>query len=298
MFGFIKNALKRIYSAISSQLATLFALHEIDTATLEKLERILWEADTGTETTKKLITELREEMARGVIKTGSDLRTSLQKKLSHLVTNPAYILSPKQRIFLLVGVNGSGKTTAASKLAHLFITQKKRVLFAAADTFRAAAPEQLGVWASRTGATIYQGLQGQDPAAVVFQACEKFKKEEFDILIIDTAGRLQTKTHLMKELEKIGTVIKRHLPDEPITTLLTVDAMLGQNSLDQALLFNESTDLNGIILTKLDGTGKGGIVFAISARIQVPVAFITFGEQLDDIKAFNAEEFVSDLLTH
>lgn len=298
MFSFIKNVLKRIYSAMSSQLVSLFALHKVDKEALEKLEHILWQADTGVDTTKKLIKELYDEMARGTLKTGSDLQISLQTKLTTLVSNPSYKHTNEQKVFLLVGINGSGKTTAAGKLAHLFVAQKKRVLLAAADTFRAAAPEQLTIWASRIGAAIQQGTPGQDPASVVFQACEKFKKENFDVLIIDTAGRLQTKTHLMKELEKIRTIIGRHLPHEHITTLLTIDAMLGQNSLDQAVLFNESTHLNGLILTKLDGTGKGGIVFAISAHIQVPVAFITFGEQLENIKAFNANEFVSDLLSY
>ncbi len=254
MFGFIKKALKRIYDAISSQLASLFALHTIDEQTLDKLERILIEADAGVELTRPLIASLKDEMAHGKIKTGTDLRNSLQEKLLAILTKKPYEHS-NARIFILVGINGSGKTTAVGKLANAFTQKGKKVLLVAADTFRAAARPQLEEWAKRTGAAIQCGTEGQDPASVVFQACERFKKEEFDVLIVDTAGRLQTKTNLMKELEKIGNILKRHLPDESIATLLTVDSMLGQNSLDQAKLFNESTKLSGIILTKLDGTG-------------------------------------------
>ncbi|HBL98373.1 TPA: signal recognition particle-docking protein FtsY [Candidatus Dependentiae bacterium] len=296
MFGFIKRTLKRIYSAITSQLASLFALHNVDESTLEKLERILIEADAGIEVTRPLITTLKDEMARGVLKDGAALRTSLHDKLLALLTKKTFD-QHNARVFILVGINGSGKTTAAGKLAHNFAAQGKRVLLAAADTFRAAAGPQLEEWAKRTGASIQPGTEGQDPASVVFQACARFKQENFDILIVDTAGRLQTKTNLMKELEKIGTVIKRHLPDESIATLLTIDSMLGQNSLDQAKLFNESTALNGIILTKLDGTGKGGIIFAIASTLAIPVAFITYGEQLDAIKPFNPSDYVNDLLS-
>ena len=195
-----------------------------------------------------------------------------------------------------MGINGSGKTTFAGKLAYDLHKQGKKVLLVAADTFRAAAPEQLKQWAIRTGASIINGKEGQDPASVVFTGCEQFKSQGFDALIIDTAGRLQTKTNLMKELEKIHKIISRQLPNYTPCTLLTIDAMLGQNSFEQATLFNESTQLDGIVLTKMDGTGKGGIVFAITQQLGIPVAYIAYGEQPEQLKLFNAQEYVQELL--
>ena len=166
-----------------------------------------------------------------------------------------------QNVYLLVGINGSGKTTFAGKLANSFTKNGKRCLLAAADTFRAAAPEQLTEWSKKSDASLFTGTQNQDPASVVFGACDQYKKENFDTLIIDTAGRLQTKDNLMKELEKIKRIVAKQLPDHQVTTLLTIDAMLGQNSFSQAKIFNEATDVNGLVLTKMDGTGKGGIIF-------------------------------------
>ena len=201
-----------------------------------------------------------------------------------------------ERVFLFVGINGSGKTTSIGKLAHHYTQQGKKVLLVAADTFRAAAPEQLNQWALQVGADILIGKEGQDPASLVFQGCEKFKNEQYDILIIDTAGRLQTKINLMHELAKIKRSLSKQLPEESIATLLTIDSMLGQNSFEQAKLFKEATDVNGIILTKMDGTGKGGIVFAIAQELGIPVAFLTFGEQADQLKKFDAQEYVTELL--
>jgi fused signal recognition particle receptor len=215
--------------------------------------------------------------------------------LLHILTTPPAATLDSQ-VFVLVGINGSGKTTFAGKLAHKLKQEGNNVLLVAADTFRAAAPEQLTAWAQNIGVDIVLGTPNQDPAAVVFAGCERFKKENYDAIIIDTAGRLHTKTNLMNELAKIKRVITKQLPDKSITTLLTIDAMLGQNSFEQAKLFKECTDVNGIVLTKMDGTGKGGIVFAIAHQLHIPIAYISFGEQLDNIKLFDAQEYVHDLL--
>jgi fused signal recognition particle receptor len=293
MFSFIKNTFKKIYSTITSQLANLFASHHVDAATLQKLERILLEADTGVTTTRHLIKELEVEMAKGFIQTGGQLKEALRKKLLDAMHMKEFF--PQGNVYLFVGINGSGKTTTVAKMAYYFKQEGKRVLVAAADTFRAAAVQQLQQWTDKIGVDIVI-TSSTDPAAVLYAACQKYKNEQYDILLIDTAGRLQTKSNLMKELEKMGNVVLKQLPQEKLITLLTIDSMLGQNSLDQARLFHESTKLHGIILTKMDGTAKGGIVFAIMQELQVPVAYVTFGEQLDQIKPFNAVEFVDELL--
>lgn len=294
MFSFIKNSLQKIYSAITSKAQALFSRTHIDEQTLTELELLLISADTGIKTTKKLIEQLKKDAAAGTIKTGQELKHALQQQLIHTLRSTK--AAPHDcTVYLLVGINGSGKTTACSKLAHHLTAQGKKVLLVAADTFRAAATEQLVAWADRLSVPIVTGTAEQDPASVVFTGCERFKKEHFDVLIVDTAGRLQTKTNLMKELEKIKRIITRHLPTGGLCTLLTVDAMLGQNSFEQAMLFHESTHLDGIILTKMDGTGKGGIVFSISQELNIPVAYITFGEQLDQIQPFDAQTYVHDL---
>ena len=191
----------------------------------------------------------------------------------------------------------AGKTTCAAKLAYVYTQQGKRVLLVAADTFRAAACEQLQAWAQKINVGIVLDTTAQDPASVVFKGCEEFKKGGYDILIIDTAGRLQTKANLMQELAKIKRVITKHFPEESIDTLLTIDSMLGQNSFEQAKLFKESTQVNGIILTKMDATGKGGIVFGIADQLEIPIAYIAFGEQSNQIKPFDKDEYIDSLLT-
>ena len=195
----------------------------------------------------------------------------------------------------MIGINGSGKTTAAAKLAYHYKQENKRILFVAADTFRAAATEQLAQWAQKIGADIVLAPRARS-GIVIFTGIQKFKQENYDALIIDTAGRLQTKINLMKELEKIKRVITAQLPHQKITTLLTIDAMLGQNSFDQAKLFHESTPIDGIILTKMDGTGKGGIVFGITSELKIPIASISYGEKPEQFKPFDATEYVKNLL--
>jgi len=295
MFNFIKNSLTKLYHAITSPLQQLFARTTIDKDALTELERILIQADTGALTTRKLMSELSAAAQQGRITDGASLKTLLHEKLLHIITAHPY-RDQEPQIYLLVGINGSGKTTCASKLAYQEQQKGKKVLLVAADTFRAAAREQLAAWASQLNVDIVIGKPEEDPAAVIFTACQKFTTGAYDVLIIDTAGRLQTKTNLMKELEKMGRVITKQLPDARTTTLLTVDSMLGQNSFEQAKLFHESTPLSGIILTKMDGTGKGGIVFAISQELHIPIAYLSFGEQVEKIKLFNASEYIETLL--
>jgi fused signal recognition particle receptor len=294
MFNFIKNSLKKIYQAVTGKLAGLFGKKTVDAETLKELELILLQADTGVPTTRTIINQIREQQKLGLIEHGSALKDALEVSLLEILTHRK---APQETpITLLVGINGSGKTTFAAKLAQHAAKQGHKVLLVAADTFRAAAPEQLNSWAQRTGADTITGKPGQDPASVVFAGCAAFKQGNYDRLIIDTAGRLQTKVNLMHELEKIKRSINKQLPELAITTLVTIDSMLGQNSFEQAKLFHESTDLSGIVLTKMDGTGKGGIVFAIAHQLEIPVAYISYGEQPEDFKPFDAAEYVRNLL--
>lgn len=296
MFNFIKEKLQKIYSSVTQKLHALFAIKAIDQETLNQLRLILLSADAGPATTEKIIAHLQDQYRKGIIIQGQDLYEALQKYLLEMVS----IQTPESAdVYILVGINGSGKTTFAGKFAqYLYQSTHKNSILAAADTFRAAAPEQLTSWASKSNAQIFIGKPGQDPAAVVFGACEMFKKQqENSTLIIDTAGRLQTKENLLRELAKIKRVVEKQLPDAKICTLLTIDAMLGQNSFDQAKIFHEVTKLDGIVLTKLDGTGKGGIIFSIADQLHLPVMYISYGERLEDIALFDAKKFVYGLLT-
>lgn len=295
MFNFIKKNLQKIYLNITSRLTSLFSQSSINEETLKELELILLQADTGVKTTRNIISDLKTLHAQGSVQIGSDLKRALADKLVSILTKQQKNYDNPD-IILLVGINGSGKTTSAAKIAHQAKMAGKRTLFVAADTFRAAAPEQLNSWASKTDAAIELGKTGQDPASVVFTGCQRFKDEGFDLLIIDTAGRLQSKSNLMHELEKIKRVITKQLSHKKIVTLLTIDAMLGQNSFEQAELFNKSTDLSGIILTKMDGTGKGGIVFSIADQLHIPICSISYGESLECYKPFDAQTYVQELL--
>lgn len=294
MFRFIKEQLSKIYAHVTYKLAVLFNRKEVDEEVLSELERILIEADTGISTTRGLMLQLRDLVRRGTIAQGTQLKEALSQELKDLLHKYPY--QNKNIIYMLVGVNGTGKTTCAAKLANYYKTHGKKVLLAAADTFRAAAADQLSVWADRIGIDCVKGAAEADPSSVIFTACQRFTSGGYDILIIDTAGRLQNKEHLMRELEKARKVISKQMPSTPVTTLLTIDALLGQNSLDQAKLFNQATQLNGIVLTKMDGTGKGGIVFAIADQIKVPIAYIAYGEQIDQMALFNPEAYINQIL--
>ena len=295
MFSFIKQSLQKIYNGITSQLNSLFGKKTIDPAVLKELEVILLSADTGVSTTRAIMSQLEDKYARGEIAEGAALKAELNTIL-HSLLKKSQSSNTQGTVFVLVGINGSGKTTFASKLAHRLTQNGKKVLLVAADTFRAAATQQLARWAEQTGVAIESGRDNQDPASIIFKGCDRFEKEAFDALIIDTAGRLHTKSYLMDELAKIKRVIEKKLPHETVQTILTIDGMLGQNSFEQAKLFQACTQVNGIVLTKMDGTGKGGIVFAIADELAIPVWYLTYGEQVEQLKPFNAEEYITNLL--
>ena len=296
MFNFVKSAFKKIYENVTEKTKTLFSKTTVDKSSIAELEKILITADVGLKTSRELVQELEKQLASGELESGDDLRRSLQELLIKELEGSTIDPDP-QPAFLLVGINGSGKTTLAGKLAK-YCSDKHggRVLMAAADTFRAAAPEQLTEWATRSNSEIYTGKPGQDPASVAFEACQRFETEDFQTLIIDTAGRVQTNTNLVNELVKIKKVASKKLGDKPLVTLLTVDAMLGQNSLEQAKIFHQNVGVDGIVLTKMDATAKGGIVFAIARELGIPIAFVTFGETLDQISGFSTEKYVEELI--
>ncbi|MFH0898161.1 MAG: signal recognition particle-docking protein FtsY [bacterium] len=295
MFTFIKNKIKKVYSNFTSKVVSIFSGKKIDANLFQELEALLLSADTGVKTTHKIIEKLKDATKKKQIESSEELKKDLESILLEILNSPTKQTTiPK--ILLMVGVNGSGKTTFISKLAHLLKSQGKKPLLVAGDTFRAAATHQLAEWARKVGVQVFIGKENQDPSSVIFDACTRFNDEGFDNLIIDTAGRLQTKVNLMKELEKMRSIINRQLPGTATQTWLTIDAMLGQNSLRQAEVFKEATNLNGIVLTKLDGTGKGGMVFSITEQFNVPITFVTFGEKLDEIKQFDAQEYIFGLL--
>ncbi len=288
MFGFFKSKITKIFTAVTTRFSKLFSTNQFDEAAVKELTDILLSADTGVKATELIIKKLQDQNP-------SDIKSALNTILVQML-NGQVVRTDVPKILILVGINGSGKTTFISKYAHLLKSQGKRVLVVAADTFRAAATEQLAHWAKSIGVDLVEGGANQDPASVVFDGCKRFVAGGYDHLIIDTAGRLQTKVNLMKELEKIVKIIARHLPDETIDVWLTIDSMLGQNVVSQVELFHEAAKLTGLILTKMDGTGKGGIVFALAQKFNVPVVYMTFGEAVDDIKRFDATEYVSGLL--
>lgn len=291
MFAFLKNQLHKIFSSVTTKLSALFGRSTIDDAALQELERILIEADAGVSTTRECLNQLRALAGKAPM-TGAEAKEVLARILKAIVAGKRY--EKNASIFLMVGVNGTGKTSFAAKLAARYKREGKKVLLVAADTFRAAAQEQLSEWASKIGIPVVVGKQDQDPASVVFTGCTQFKNDGYDILIIDTAGRLQNKINLMNELAKIKSVIGKVLPDKMCSTLLTVDAMLGQNSFEQAKIFNQICTIDGVVLTKMDGTGKGGIVFAITKDLNIPVAYVAFGERLEDMELFDPDAYVRE----
>lgn len=295
MFGFIKDKLKKIYDQVTSKISSLFNRTTFDESFLQELKTILITADVGVTTSNELINELRAELTKLQEIDATAVKNIFEKLLIQKISFPGEI-NPLPPVLLMVGVNGSGKTTFLAKLANSAKKSGKKVLLVAGDTFRAAATEQLVHWGAVSNIAVHTGKPDQDPAAVIFDACQRFMQEGFDTLLIDTAGRLQTKVNLMKELEKIRRVIDKALTGREVSVWLGVDAMLGQNSLRQAELFHEATKLDGIVLTKFDGTGKGGIVFAIAAQYKIPVVYITYGEDIGALKRFNPSEFVQDLI--
>lgn len=294
----VKSALTRARSFLGSKIRSLF-VGKIDENTLEQLEQILYEADFGVQTATELTQRVRELHQKHPEYTTQDYLAALRDDLLIILKKcpqpPQHDLSDLPQIILIVGVNGNGKTTTVAKLANIMHQNGKKVLLGAADTFRAAAMEQLEIWAKRLDVDIVKGSSNSDPAAVAFDAVSAGKARKCDVVLIDTAGRLHTKTNLMQELEKIRRSCKKVNAHAPHETFLVLDATTGQNAIDQAKQFHKYTPLTGIILTKLDGTAKGGIVVAIQREIGVPVKFIGTGEQLDDLEPFDPEQFINNL---
>jgi len=270
----------------------------IDADLIEELEEILITADLGMQTTQQLIDSLESSRTRGELASPDQVRQLLMEELAKILnfdSKPLDVTSASPFVIMVIGVNGVGKTTTIGKLANQFALEGKKVILGAGDTFRAAAAEQLQIWGERAEVEVVSHSEGADPSAVAFDAAKAAVARKADILLLDTAGRLHTKVNLMEELKKIRRVLDREIPGAPHEVLLALDATTGQNALTQAKLFNEAVPLDGIVLTKLDGTAKGGIVVAIAAELQVPVRFIGIGEQLDDLRPFDAEMFVSVL---
>ena len=292
----LKSGLAKTRKSLVERVETVLLNRKIDETVLDEIEEILISSDVGAEAAGHIIVMLKDKVRAGVIKDVSNVKTALQEEMSTMLGNPQPLeISAKPHVILMIGVNGVGKTTTIGKLSSRFRSEGRSVLLAAGDTFRAAAVEQLDIWAQRTGASIIKHQSGSDPAAVAFDAVEAAKSRGSDVVIIDTAGRLHTKSQLMDELKKIDRVIKKAMPNAPHEKLLVIDATTGQNALRQAKIFNEAVGLTGIVLTKLDGTAKGGIIFAIQKEVKIPVKLIGIGEGVEDLRDFCPRDFVSAL---
>ncbi len=296
-FERLKEGLAKTKKGFIEKVETLFTGRKIDEEALEELEEILITADVGTKAAGEIMASLREKIKRGEVKDADSLKEAMKKEMVLILgqPHPLVVHGNQPFVILAVGVNGVGKTTTIGKLANRFRSEGLSVLLAAGDTFRAAGIEQLEIWADRAGAQFVKHKSGSDPAAVAFDAIEAARHRGIDIVIIDTAGRLHTKSPLMEELKKVKRVIEKAMPGAPQEILLVVDATTGQNALRQADMFNQVIGVTGIALTKLDGTAKGGIVFAIKKDFGIPVQLIGIGERLDDLRDFNPEEFVEAL---
>lgn len=297
-FEKLKAGLKKTSGAIAEHVNEVFSVFvKVDEELFENLEEALIMADMGVETSGYIIEELRKRVKLKHITDGNLVKQELKEVIAEILSERDFSmqLENKPAVVLVIGVNGVGKTTSIGKLAAHYKAMGKNVLLAAADTFRAAAIDQLDVWAKRCGCDIIKHQENSDPAAVVFDACTAAKARNADILICDTAGRLHNKKNLMAELEKINRVISRELPESSRETLLVLDASTGQNAVSQAKLFGEAADITGIVLTKLDGTAKGGIVVSISREQEIPVKFVGVGEGIDDLQEFNPVDFAKAL---
>lgn len=296
LFSKIKQGLKRTKEAIAYKLNKLFTGGVLTDEFYDELEETLLTSDIGAETTDSIMDRLKDEIDRRHVRDTATVRVLLKKILVDLLQENELPEYEYPLVIMLSGVNGVGKTTAIGKLAKKFKSQGKSVTIAAADTFRAAAADQLTVWADRAGVRIIKHAEGADPAAVVYDAAQSVKSKNGDVLLIDTAGRLHNKKNLMEELKKIARVVGRELPDATVLNYIVLDATTGQNAISQVDIFNEAIDIDGIILTKLDGTAKGGVVLAIAGELSVPVVYVGVGEGIDDLEDFDAEDFVNGIM--
>ncbi|MSP38811.1 MAG: signal recognition particle-docking protein FtsY [Deltaproteobacteria bacterium] len=299
-FQRLKQGLTKSRETWVQKIGTIFQNRQWDESSLDAMEENLLTADVGVKATEKLMAVLRRQAPAGDQDLGLEMAARLQAAMTDMLEGSAIApklapLSVKPWVVLFLGVNGVGKTTTIGKLAAQYRAQGKKVLLVAGDTFRAAAVEQLDIWGQRAGVDVVKHKAGSDPSAVVFDGIQAAKSRDVDVVLIDTAGRLHTKVHLLEELKKIRRVIMREQADAPHETLLVLDATTGQNGLQQARVFKEATDITGIVLTKLDGTAKGGVIIGIQEELSVPVKYIGVGEDVDDLQPFNAASFVQAL---
>jgi fused signal recognition particle receptor len=299
-FDRLKEGLEKTRKGITGKIdQVLVSFGKIDDDLFEELEEILITSDVGIDTSIRIIGELKRKIRERKITDPSAVRNLLKEELLEIMkdenSGQDLIVGDSPSVITVVGVNGVGKTTSIGKIANLLKKSGKKVLLAAGDTFRAAAIDQLEIWANRVGVDIIKQSEGSDPAAVVYDAVQAARARKADVLICDTAGRLHTKKNLMEELKKVSRVLERELPGSHKETLLVLDATTGQNAISQAKTFGEATDISGIVLTKLDGTAKGGIIIAVKSELDIPVKLIGVGEKVDDLQPFNAKEFVEAL---
>ena len=298
-FDKLKQGLSKTKQSFNDKVNNVFsAFRKVDEELLEELEEALIMSDVGVETSTKTIANLRDKIKKQNLKEADEVKQALREEIQNIfdeIDNTLH-LDTTPSIILVVGVNGVGKTTSIGKIANRLKQDGKKVVIAAADTFRAAAVEQLEIWANRAGCQIVKKEEGADPASVVYDAIKKTREENADVLICDTAGRLHNKKYLMDELEKIKRVIDKELPDASKEILLVLDATTGQNAILQVQAFKETVDITGLVLTKLDGTAKGGVVIGITNENHMPVKFIGVGEQIDDMEVFNSKDFVKAII--
>ncbi len=298
-FSKLKEGLSKTKNSFNEKMNNVFSnFRKVDEELLEELEEVLIMSDVGVETSLKIIDNLRTRIKREKIEDEERVKKALREEIKKIFDDVQENNEEKSKpsVILVVGVNGVGKTTSIGKIANRLRQDGKKVVIAAADTFRAAAVEQLEIWADRANCDIVKRKEGSDPASVVYDAIKVAKEKNADILICDTAGRLHNKKYLMDELEKIKKVIDKELPDSSKEVLMVLDATTGQNAISQVKAFKETVDINGIILTKLDGTAKGGAIIGIVSENNIPVKFIGVGEQIDDMEKFNSEDFVKALI--
>ena len=296
-FGKIKEGLKKTRDSISNGVnGILNSFTKIDDELFEELEETLVMADVGVQTSTEICDRLRKKIKETGVTDPKEIKGMMKEIISEILgENEGLRLDTKPSVILVIGVNGVGKTTSIGKIAAKLQSEGKKVVLGAADTFRAAAIDQLGIWAERAGVSMVKSVEGTDPASVVFDTIASAKSKGADVIICDTAGRLHNKKNLMDELAKINRVIGRELPDSSVETLLVLDAATGQNAVNQAREFKNAADITGIVLTKLDGTAKGGIIIAISNELNIPVKFVGVGEGIDDLQPFDAAEFADGI---
>ena len=296
-FNKIKTGLAKTRNSLVGSVNNIInSFTKIDEEFIEELEEILIMSDIGVHTAEAICESLRERIKENRITEPSEVKKLLKEILAEMIEGDSSLhLDTVPSVIMVIGVNGVGKTTTIGKLAALLKNEGKNVMLAAADTFRAAAIDQLQLWADRAGVTMVRNVEGTDPASVIFDAISSAKAKKADVIICDTAGRLHNKKNLMDELAKMNRIIKRELPDSSVEALLVLDATTGQNGVNQAREFSNVTDVSGIVLTKLDGTAKGGIVVSIKNELNIPVKYIGVGEQIDDLQAFNSKDFIDAL---